>query len=182
METIRPICLQYLLSGPSQEKLVDLCHRGKNWRGLLANWMWKEQKKEGPRVSIRLGGMQQFSTLLWSPNYLSSSMLPPTEDSDIPSVTFWQKHRQTKWQIEIKPRWARKGGHSTASWMMRQQGFHFYHILANVMGSSSLHINKEERPAKSEKDGEFIYSSSILEAHCVPGTVLGAALMELAWW
>ena len=58
--------------------------------------MLKEQEKEGPRVSIRLGGMHQFSTLLWSPTYLSSSMLPPTEDSDIRSVTFWQKHRQTQ--------------------------------------------------------------------------------------
>ena len=52
------------------------------------------------------------------------------------------------------------------------------------MGSSSLPsrrlcVNKEERPGKSEKDREFIYSSSILEAHYVPGTVLGATLT--AW-
>ena len=184
METIRPICLQYLLSGPSHEKLVDVYHRGENWRGLLANWMWKGQEKEAPRVSVMLGGMQQLSTLLWSPTYLSSGMLSPTEDSDIRSVTFWsmQMAERNKTEMSLE-RWALV----QRLWMMRPQGFHFYLILANVMGSSSLpsrrlYINKEERPGKSEKDGEFIYSSSILEAHIVPGTVLGATLMELAWW
>lgn len=56
--------------------------------------MWKEQKREGSRVTIRFAGTQQFSNLLWSPTYVSSSTLPPAEDSEVQSITFWERHTQ----------------------------------------------------------------------------------------
>ena len=85
-----------------------------------------------------------------------------------------------KRQIEIKLRCAWEGGHSTASVNEETARISFLSYLGQCDGfflpSRRLCVNKEERPGKSEKDGEFTYSSSILEAHYVPGTVLGATL------